>query len=127
MHSKGYVAVFKEALDRGAVTGIVQCWLDQYPRIEQVCPGDQAGVVTLPVTNPEAILWEKNLQFRILSGEAFTWIYLTLDRHIIETTGLPDPENTLPLDVFVELEGISEVVDQKNDRRLDELEKAGLL
>lgn len=127
MDSKGYVALMQVPLDRAAVQGMVALWIEHYPRLEQVCPGDQAGVLTVTVDTPDAILWENNLQFRVVSGEDFAWIYLTLDRRIIETTSLPHEENTLALDVLLDLEGLEEVVDQHNDRRLDALEKAGLL
>jgi hypothetical protein len=127
MDSKGYVAIFKEPLGKEAVREFAQLWLEQYSRLEQVCPGQNAGTVTLKVDNVDALLWEKNMQFRVMSGEDFSWIYLNMEGRVIETSGLPYETNTLPLDVLVELEGIEEVVDQQNERRLDELEKIGLL
>jgi len=127
MDSKGYVAIFTEPVGKEEVRDFVQVWLDQYPRLEQVCPGQGAGTVTLKIEKVDALLWEKNLQFRVMSGEDFTWIYLDLDGRVLETSGLPFETNTLPLDVLVELEGIQEVIDQKNEKRLEELEKAGLL
>jgi len=127
MDSKGYVAVFIDPLGKDEVREFAQVWLDQYPRLEQVCPGQGAGTVTLQIEKVDALLWEKNMQFRVMSGEDFTWIYLNLDGRVIETSGLPYETNTLPLDVLVELDGIEEVVDQQNERRLDELEEAGIL
>ncbi len=127
MDSKGYVAIFKQALGKNKVKDFVRVWLDHYPRVEQVCPGQGAGTVTLTIENADAILWEPNLQFRVMSGEDFAWIYLTFEGRVIETSGLAYETNTLPLDVLVELEGIEEVIDQRNERRLDELEAIGIL
>lgn len=126
MLSKGYIAVVDEELTRDLVRDIVDTWMTHFS-IEQVCPGPQAGATTLTLEKPEDILWEKNLQFRASSGEAFTWIYMTLGKYVIETSGLPDSENTLPLEVFTDIPLIREVVSQENDRRLDQLEAEGLI
>jgi hypothetical protein len=45
----------------------------------------------------------------------------------METTGFQDHENSLCLEVLLELPGVAEVVDEKNQRRLEELEKAGII
>ena len=45
----------------------------------------------------------------------------------METTGLLDDACTLCLDVLLELPGMAEIIDQKNDKRLDELEAEGLM
>jgi len=127
MDSKRFIAVMQKPLEAEAVRGIVGQWMDTFPRVEQVCPGPQAGPVTVTLQKPANIIWEKNLQFRVLNGEDFSWIYLTLEERVIETSGLDHESNTLPLDVLVDIEGIDEVIDQKNERRLDELEKTGIL
>jgi len=127
MDSKGFVAVLEKPLDRGRATEIVSDWLERFPRVEQVCPGPQAGTVTVHLQKASSILWENHLQFRVLNGDDFTWVYLTLEERVVETTGLPHEANTLPLDVLIEIPEIEEVVDQRNERRLDELEAAGLL
>ncbi|MGF1677805.1 MAG: hypothetical protein ACFCUX_01275 [Candidatus Methylacidiphilales bacterium] len=127
MESKGYIALTSAPLEKRAVTEIIEGWTAQYPRVEQVCPGAQAGTLTVLIHQPEDILWDQHLQFRVLSGEEFTWIYITLGHRIIETSGLSYEANTLPLDVLLDCAGIEEVIDQSNERRLDELEKAGLL
>ncbi len=126
MLSKGYIAVIDEELTRELVRDIADVWLTHF-NLEQVCPGPQAGVMTLSIEKPEDILWEKNLQFRVSSGEVFTWVYLTLGKYVIESSGLPDGENTLPLEVFADIPLIQEVVSQDNDRRLDQLEAEGLI
>ena len=48
-------------------------------------------------------------------------------RRVIETSGLPNEKIPLSLDVLLELTGVTEVVDQSDDRRLDELERDGLM
>ena len=45
----------------------------------------------------------------------------------METTGFQDAEISFCLEVLLELPGVAEVIDEKNQRRLDELEKAGIL
>jgi hypothetical protein len=124
--SKGYIAVIEEELTRELVRDIADVWMTHFT-LEQVCPGQQAGVMTLALEKPDDIVWEKNLQFRVTSGEAFTWIYLTLGKRVIESSGLPDSENTLPLEVFADIPAIQEAVSQENDKRLDQLEAEGLI
>lgn len=127
MISKGYVGVFDAPFTRASVRSFIETWLAANLQVEQVCPGPRAGNTTLALTDPDTILWETNLQFRILSGSLFSWAYLSLDRRVIETSGLPDEGNTLPLDILLDLPGLQEIVDQANDRRLDQLEAEGLM
>lgn len=68
-----------------------------------------------------------HLQFRVIQGDDFSWAYLTRGRRVIETTGLPNEKIPLSLDILLELTGVTEVVDQSDDRRLDELERDGLM
>jgi hypothetical protein len=127
MISQGYVGVFDAAFTRASVTEFVETWLGLNFQVEQVCPGPHAGNTTLAITKAEDILWETNLQFRVLSEVTFAWVYLSLHRRVIETSGLPEEANTMPLDVLVDLPGVTEVVDQINERRLDQLEAEGLM
>jgi hypothetical protein len=125
--SKGYVGVFDAPFTKASVRTFIETWLGANLQVEQVCPGPHAGNTTLALTDPDTILWETNLQFRILSSSLFSWAYLSLDRRVIETSGLPDEGNTLPLDILLDLPGLQEIVDQANDRRLDQLEAEGLM
>ncbi len=127
MISKGYVALFSAPLDKPIVRTHVKMWISSYPKLEQVCPGPHAGNTTIEIRSPDDILWETNLQFRISSDITFTWAYLSLDRRIIETSGVPDDANTLPLDILIDLPGLQEIIDQANDHRLDQLEAQGLM
>ena len=52
---------------------------------------------------------------------------LDFERIVIETTGLPHEKISLCLDILLELPGVTEIVDQHDDRRLDELERDGLM
>ncbi|MEI9998410.1 MAG: hypothetical protein WDO13_04235 [Verrucomicrobiota bacterium] len=72
-------------------------------------------------------MWEPHLQFRVLNGDQFAWVYVSVDRRAIETTGFQDAEISLCLDVLLELPGVAEVIDERNQRRLEELERAGII
>jgi hypothetical protein len=127
MDSKGYVALFHRPLTQESIQGFIETWLGTYDKVEQVCPGPQAGGITVVLKTVEDILWEKNLQFRILTGGEFTWVYVSQQARVLETSGLPFADNTMPLDVLIELPDLAEIIDQVNDRRLDQLEAEGLL
>jgi len=127
MISRGYVAVFSEAHTDASIRSILESWLERFPRVEQVIPGAQAGNSTITLTSPDELLPSDHLQFRIIQGEDFTWAYLTRSRRVIETTGLPNEKISLSLDILLELGGVTEIVDQSDDRRLDELERDGLM
>jgi len=124
--SKGYIAVFDEDLDKDTVSGFIQIWLNHF-KVEQVCPGAQAGNMTLLINSVDDLLWEDHLQLRISMEGVFSWAYLTLGKRVIETSSLPEEDNLLPLEVLADLPGIEEVVDQENQKRLDELESEGII
>lgn len=127
MISRGYVAIFSEPHTDSSIRLILRSWMDRFERIEQIIPGAQAGNSTVTLTSPQELLPGDHLQFRILVGGDFTWAYLTRGRRVIETTGLPSERIALCLDVLLELNGVTEIVDQSDDRRLDELERDGLM
>jgi hypothetical protein len=127
MFSKGYVGVFSKPFTRDLVRACVSSWLERFEKLEQIPPIVGNEVSTVAVRNTDEIMWEKNLQFRVVNGVDFAWAYLTLQRSSIETTGLPADEISLCLDVLLELPGIVEVVPNTNERRLDQLEAEGLL
>jgi hypothetical protein len=124
MDKKGFIAVFEAALDRGQTSECVASWLERFEKIEQVIPKMEG---TLEVKEPSEIMWEPNLQFRVIKGEQFAWVYVSLDKRTMETTGFQDAEISFCLEVLLELPGIAEVIDEKNQRRLEELEKAGII
>jgi hypothetical protein len=124
MVQKGFIAVFEEALGQPGILECVASWLDRFEKVEQVIPKMEG---TLEVKEPGEIMWEPNLQFRVLNGEQFAWVYVSLDKRAMETTGFQDAEISFCLEVLLELPGVAEVIDEKNQRRLDELEKAGLI
>jgi hypothetical protein len=127
MISRGYVAVFSEAHTDASIRSILESWLERFSRVEQVIPGAQAGNSTITLASSDELLPSDHLQFRIIQGEDFTWAYLTRNRRVIETTGLPNEKISLSLDILLELGGVTEIVDQSDDRRLDELERDGLM
>lgn len=124
MIQKGFVAVFEKALDRNLISECVVSWLDRFEKVEQVVPKMEG---TLEVKEARDIMWEPHLQFRVLNGDQFSWVYLSLDKLAMETTGFQDAEISLCLEVLLELPNVAEVVDEKNQKRLDELEKAGII
>ena len=126
MISKGFVGIFSSPLTRELVSECAASWLARFERVEQVTP-DPGAVSTVILKQPEDIMWETNLQFRVMNGEEFAWIYLTLDKRCMETSGLPSEEIALCLEVLLELPEIANVVDQRNEKKLDELEQEGLL
>jgi hypothetical protein len=127
MDTKGYVALFREPLSKEKIRDFIGNWLGSSEKVEQVCPGPSSGGVTVILGGVEEILWEKHLQFRILAGGEFTWVYVSQMARVMETSGLPFAENTMPLDVLIELPDLVEIIDQVNERRLDQLEAEGLL
>ena len=124
MTQKGFIAVFEEELDRASISECVASWLERFEKVEQVVPKMEG---TLEVKEPSEIMWEPNLQFRVLNGEQFAWVYVSLDKRAMETTGFQDGEISFCLEVLLELPGVAEVIDEKNQRRLDELEKAKII
>jgi hypothetical protein len=124
MDKKGFVAVFEKAHDRASLSECVASWLERFEKVEQVIPG-MGG--TCEIKEPSEILWESNLQFRVTNADQFAWVYVSLDKLAMETTGFQDAEISFCLEVLLELPGIAEVVDEKNQRRLEQLEKAGII
>ena len=96
----------------------------RFEKVEQVVPGSE---VTTEIKKRDEILWEPNLQFRVINGEQFAWVYVSLDKRAMETTGFQDAEISFCLEVLLELPGVAEIIDEKNQRRLDELERAGII
>jgi hypothetical protein len=124
MVRKGFIAVFEKELTKAAIAECVASWLERFEKVEQVIPKMEG---TLQVSKEEEIMWEPNMQFRVLDGEQFSWVYVSLDKKSMETTGFQDAEISLCLEVLLELPGVAEVIDEKNQRRLEELEKAGII
>lgn len=127
MISKGYVAVFESPLDKTAISEFVASWLERFEKVEQITSNGGTAACAVGISKTEEILWETNLQLRVSNGDDFAWVYITLNRRVIETSGLPVDDISLCLDVLLELPGITEIVEEHNDRRLDELEAQGLL
>lgn len=127
LEHKGYVGLFGEPLKKDLIKEIIDLWLERYGAVEQAS-GNSYQIVTSTIHQSRDIIWEKNLQFRVLCGEQFAWVYITLDRFVIETSGLFQQEGALLChDVLKELPGCEEIIDERNDSRLDELEKFGLM
>ncbi len=124
MEKKGFVAVFGKELDRERIGECVDSWLERFEKVEQVAPSSE---FTLELKESKDILWDANLQFRVGNGDQFAWVYLTLDKTAMETTGFADAEISFCLEVLLELPDVTEIVDEKNQRRLDQLEKAGII
>ena len=124
MVQKGFIAVFEKALTKADISECVLSWLERFEKVEQVIPNMEG---TLEVKEPGELMWEPNLQFRVINGEQFAWVYVSLDRRAMETTGFQDAEISFCLEVLLELPGIAEVIDEKNQRRLEELERAGII
>lgn len=123
----GYVGLFHEPFDRGRVEAVVQSWLDRFGAVEQAA-GAGTQALTVAVKAVTDIIWQKDLQFRVLSGSQFAWVYVTMERRVVETTGLaPRGGAILCRDVLVDAPGCGEIIDEKNDARLDQLEKQGLM
>ena len=124
MDRKGFIAVFETALGKPEISECVGSWLERFEKVEQVVPGMEG---TLEVRAAKEIMWEPNMQYRVLNGEQFAWVYVSLDKRAMETTGFQDAEISFCLEVLLELPGVAEVIDEKNQRRLDELEKAKII
>jgi len=127
MISHGYVAVLAEPHTDDSIRNILASWLARFEKVEQVVPGVQAGNTTTAIQQPQDLIPADHLQFRVIQGGDFAWAYLTRGRRVIETTGLPMEKIALCLDILLELPGVTEIVDQHDDRRLDELERDGLM
>jgi hypothetical protein len=126
-HSKGYVGLFEAPLRHSDVEDFIEQWLQSYSPIEQVAPTAMADNATIKIEKKEDLLVTPNMQFRISLDENFVWVYLTTGRYVIETTGFLDPNNTMPYEVLLDLPGIQEIIEDTNDKRLDQLEAEGLM
>jgi hypothetical protein len=126
-YSKGFVAVFEVPLAKEIISACVISWLERFEKVEQTVPSSRHDVATLCVTKVEEVIWEENMQFRVVHGSEFSWVYVTVNGNVMETTGQPSEEISLCLDVLLELPGVIEVVDENNNKRLEELEKKRLL
>lgn len=129
MERRGFVGIFSEPLRKPKVQEIVVLWISQFGSVEQTV-GKNGQVLTLIIRSEEDLMWsEKDLQFRVRSGEQFSWVYLTQDRFVMETSGLcaEGSKDLLCYDVLAKVSSCEEIIDEKNDQRLDELEKQGLL
>jgi hypothetical protein len=124
MEKKGFIAVFGKPFTRERVADCVASWLDRFEKVEQIAPATE---FTLEMLEAKDIIWDTNLQFRVSNADLFAWVYITLDKATMETTGFADAEISFCLQVLLELPDTVEIVDEKNQRRLDELEKAGVI
>ena len=124
MEKKGFIAIFNKPFTRERVSECVDSWLERFEKVEQVAPANE---FTLEVLEAKDLIWDTNLQFRVSNADLFAWIYVTLEKAAMETTGFADAEISFCLQVLLELPDTAEIVDEKNQRRLDELEKAGVI
>ena len=123
----GFVGLFAEPLGQQRIEELVLLWLERFGSVEQTI-GNSHQALTRAIHSAADLVWEKDLQFRVLAGEQFTWIYITKDHHVIETSGLVlDNGSSLCRDVLTNVHGCLEIIDEHNDRRLDELEAKGLM
>ena len=106
---------------------IIECWLERFEKLEQLVPGDAQGTSALSIKSTTDMMWHKNMEFRAIQGEEFTWIYVQADSKVMETSGFPSEQLSLSVDVFVVLPGIIEIIDDEDEKRLNELEKQGIL
>ncbi|MDD2709434.1 MAG: hypothetical protein PHV34_15720 [Verrucomicrobiae bacterium] len=127
LERRGFVGFFPEKLTRERVGECVASWLERFGGVEQATGGSRQ-VMTMKVKELKDVVWEKDMQFRVLSGEQFAWVYLTLDRWVIETSGMASGGGAaLCRDVLTLLPGCAEIIDERNDHRLDQLEAEGLM
>jgi hypothetical protein len=124
MEKKGFVAIFGQEFTKERVSECVDSWLECFEKVEQVAPGME---FTLEIKGSNEIIWAANLQFRVSNSDQFAWVYVALDKTTMETTGFADAEISFCLEILLELPDTVEIVDEKNQRRLDELEKAGVI
>jgi hypothetical protein len=127
MDRQGFVGLFAEPLTQQKVYELVVLWLERFGSVEQTY-GNSRQALTHPIRSADDIIWENNLQFRVLFGEQFAWIYITLNRFVIETSGLvSDHASALCRDVLENVSGCVEIINERNDKRLDDLEAKGLM
>jgi hypothetical protein len=124
MYCRGYVALFHREITAEHLRACVGHWLEHFDRVEQVCPGEQSGNVTLELQEPGDMVKTRHGQFRVSRGDCFTWVYAELDRRVMETSSLPEEGNTLAVEVL-NLPGVQEVVDQGDEATLECWERQG--
>ncbi len=128
MISKGFVAISSEAISDAVICDYIQSWLSRFERVEQVSPLDRNSNTTIHIRSIEDYLPYEQVQFRILDGGDFAWVYITRARYAIETTGFPsDNQISLCLEVLLELPAINEIIEDTDDARLCALEAEGIL
>ena len=125
MEKKGFVAIFGQELDRARVSECVDSWLERFEKVEQVAPATE---FTLEVKETKDILWDANLQFRVSQRRSIR-LDLCHAGHARPWKPLASPtrKSRSALEVLLELPEVTEIVDEKNQRRLEELEKAGVI
>ena len=123
-----FIALLEEPLDRERVEEMVVHWMSRFERVEQALPGGEGGAAaTMEIRDASDIFWEDYPQFRIGEGAAFAWVYLSLRRKSIETTGFATSGIPLSLEVLLELPRVCEIIDGRNEARLSELERQEIL
>lgn len=125
--SKGFVAVFDRTLTADDIRSFVNHWLENFECVEQVLPGQ---IATTRIRSQDEIMVRSHMQFRILNGDQFAWAYASLSRRSIETTGLVTHQGdqlSLCLEVLTGLSGVTQIIPDHDDDRLDALESEGLL
>lgn len=121
----GFVAVFEKSLDRPLIETIINSWLERFEKVEQVASRD---VATFSIQTLEDVIWDENLQFRILNDSEFSWAYLTQHSRVIETTGQPQGDQvSLCLTLLTDLPELKIIVPDSDEKRLEALEKQGLI
>lgn len=124
----GFVALFEEPLDREEVEEMVAHWIARFERVEQALPaGERGGTATIEIHGASDIFWEDHPQFRIAERDTFAWVYLSLRRRSIETSGFSTAGIPLSLEVLLELPRVREIIDERNEARLTQLEREGIL
>lgn len=127
LEHRGFVGLFREQLDRPRIEALVALWLERFGAVEQAV-GPSYQVSTLRIQSVADIIWEADLTFRVLSGEQFAWVYLTPNTRVIETSGLGVSAGPLLCrDVLEDVPDCAEIIDERNDRRLEELEAQGVM
>ncbi|WP_018290596.1 hypothetical protein [Verrucomicrobium sp. 3C] len=128
LNRSGFVALFEEPLDRERVEEIVTHWITRFERVEQALPGGEgAGAATMKIRAASDIFWEDYPQFRVAEGETFAWVYLAISRRSMETTGFSTSGIPLSLEILLELPRLCEIIEEKNEERLTQLERQGIL
>ncbi len=127
LERQGFVGLFLEPLGQERIEELALLWIERYGRVEQTI-GTGAQALTQKIETARDIRWEDHLQFRVLSGEQFAWIYVSRNARVVETSGLaPEWGDILSRDVLTDLPGCAEIIDDRNDHRLDQLEAQGLM